>query len=353
MAWYRCRHKGDGGVTPVGDATDGDVLSGKTYMNALGASTGTMPNRGAVSPSGLNCGGSYTIPAGYHNGSGKVTANSLASQTKVDSGKTAVTAGTMVSGYQGWVNGTKVTGTFTAQAGSASPSTSSQTKYPDSGKYFSSFTVSAISPQRSNGTYVDSTGIDSTAPYAHIPYGYYPSYSSNRAYVYFTAAQVQNFHKHTSTATPTGGDLNNSQYNLGEYHSYRYVNTKVCYDAGYSAGVHNGTDGFLQGLARNAFWFSINNSCGGDVTTTTVSGQNQVTINSINTGIVVVTNRNTGKFLNLLCKYNTYWRCIDDDAGSTQNSGLTYVDASQSGKFILRTASGVDNFFNVWIYNTY
>ena len=26
----------------------------------------------------LNCGGSYTIPAGYHNGSGKVTTNSLA-----------------------------------------------------------------------------------------------------------------------------------------------------------------------------------------------------------------------------------------------------------------------------------
>ena len=42
---------------------------------------GTMENRGAVSAS-LNAGQSYTIPAGYHNGSGKVTANSLASQTQ-------------------------------------------------------------------------------------------------------------------------------------------------------------------------------------------------------------------------------------------------------------------------------
>lgn len=33
-----------------------------------------MANQGAVSSS-LNPGGSYTIPAGYHNGSGKVTAN--------------------------------------------------------------------------------------------------------------------------------------------------------------------------------------------------------------------------------------------------------------------------------------
>ena len=39
-----------------------------------------MTNCGAVSSS-LNAGRSYTIPAGYHNGSGKVTANSLSSQT--------------------------------------------------------------------------------------------------------------------------------------------------------------------------------------------------------------------------------------------------------------------------------
>lgn len=74
--------------------------------------SGTMPNNGAVSPTALSAGGSYTIPAGYHNGSGTVTAKSLSSQTGVDSGKTAVTAANMLTGYQGWVNGTKVSGTM-------------------------------------------------------------------------------------------------------------------------------------------------------------------------------------------------------------------------------------------------
>ena len=39
-----------------------------------------MVNNGAKTAS-LNCGGSYTIPAGYHNGSGKITANTAASQS--------------------------------------------------------------------------------------------------------------------------------------------------------------------------------------------------------------------------------------------------------------------------------
>ena len=36
--------------------------------------TGTMTNNGAISKT-INAGESYTIPAGYHNGSGKVTTN--------------------------------------------------------------------------------------------------------------------------------------------------------------------------------------------------------------------------------------------------------------------------------------
>lgn len=57
-----------------GNASDGQVLSGQTYYNtdAKTKRTGTMPNRGAVNQS-LAINGSYTIPAGFHNGSGKVT----------------------------------------------------------------------------------------------------------------------------------------------------------------------------------------------------------------------------------------------------------------------------------------
>lgn len=65
------------GEPPTGNAVVGDVLYGKTFSNADGTDkVGTMPNNGKVTPSALNPGGSYTIPAGYHNGQGVVSANS-------------------------------------------------------------------------------------------------------------------------------------------------------------------------------------------------------------------------------------------------------------------------------------
>ena len=68
--------------------------------------TGTMANNGAVTKT-LNTGESYTIPEGYHNGSGKVTVNSLASQTSA-----TATANDLLSGKTAWVNGNKITGTL-------------------------------------------------------------------------------------------------------------------------------------------------------------------------------------------------------------------------------------------------
>ena len=104
------------GLTPVDTGktavTAAQMLTGYQAWVEGEKVTGTMTDRGAVTPSALSAGGSYTIPAGYHNGSGKVTAKSLASQTGVDSGKTAVAAAQMLTGYQGWVNGTKVSGTM-------------------------------------------------------------------------------------------------------------------------------------------------------------------------------------------------------------------------------------------------
>lgn len=85
----------------------GDILTGKTGVNQEGEPlAGSMPNKGAVSQS-LNAGGSYTIPAGYHNGAGKVTANSLSSQTSANA-----TAAQILSGQTAWVNGAKVTGSM-------------------------------------------------------------------------------------------------------------------------------------------------------------------------------------------------------------------------------------------------
>lgn len=82
-----------GTFTSDANAYASGILSGLTaYVNSSKI-TGTMANQGAVSQS-LNAGGSYTIPAGYHNGSGKVTANSLSSQTSA-----TANAGTILSGY--------------------------------------------------------------------------------------------------------------------------------------------------------------------------------------------------------------------------------------------------------------
>lgn len=56
-------------------ASAGDVLTGKVFVDSTGAQkSGTMANNGAVAATidGLNT-TSYTIPAGYHSGSGTVT----------------------------------------------------------------------------------------------------------------------------------------------------------------------------------------------------------------------------------------------------------------------------------------
>lgn len=122
-------HDGKGKVTAKSldlqtqaSAAAGDILKDKTaYVNGSKV-TGTMANQGAKTAS-LNCGGSYTIPAGYHNGSGKVTANSLASQT---SGTAAV--GNILKDKTAWVNGNKITGTIASRgAATITPGTANQT----------------------------------------------------------------------------------------------------------------------------------------------------------------------------------------------------------------------------------
>ena len=89
------------------DAAAENVLTGKVIVDATGAEIiGSMPDNGAKT-STLDAGGSYTIPAGYHNGSGKITAKDLASQTAA-----TAAAAEILNGETAWVDGTKVTGTM-------------------------------------------------------------------------------------------------------------------------------------------------------------------------------------------------------------------------------------------------
>ncbi len=68
----------EGTLNPDTTLADSQALSGQTFLKwnpqtkLFEKRTGSMANRGAVSQS-LAINGSYTIPAGYHNGSGKVT----------------------------------------------------------------------------------------------------------------------------------------------------------------------------------------------------------------------------------------------------------------------------------------
>lgn len=61
----------------TGNATTADVLSGKTFMSSASPNeqTGAMTNNGAVTASLTADGQVYTIPAGYHDGTGTVSAN--------------------------------------------------------------------------------------------------------------------------------------------------------------------------------------------------------------------------------------------------------------------------------------
>lgn len=110
-------------------ATAADVLSTKVIVVATGESvTGTMTNNGAVSRT-LDASAnnqSYTVPAGYHSGSGTVS--------------------------------------IVLEQKTATPSTSSQTIVPTSGKVLSQVTVNAIP-----GNFADTTNDDAVD--ANILYG--------------------------------------------------------------------------------------------------------------------------------------------------------------------------------------
>ena len=102
-------------------AVASNILTGKTAWVNGNKITGIMPNKGAPTTA-LNCGGTYNIAAGYYSG-GKVTANSLSSQTSA-----TARAGDIRKSKTAWVNGSKLTGTMTEKgAATYTPSTSNQT----------------------------------------------------------------------------------------------------------------------------------------------------------------------------------------------------------------------------------
>ena len=113
-----------------------EILAGKTaYVNG-NKLTGTMRNNGAVTGTISTKDESYTIPIGYHDGSGKV-AISTTEQAKLIA--TNIRSGVKILGVTGTMSGT--------EAKTATPSTTQQTILPDSTggyNYLSQVTVKAI-----------------------------------------------------------------------------------------------------------------------------------------------------------------------------------------------------------------
>lgn len=124
--------------TSDADAGVAEILATKTaYVNGTKL-TGTMPNRGSVTGTISTKAGQYTIPQGYHDGSGKV---SIASTEQAKIIASNIKAGIQILGVTGTYSGEAVS----AQAKTATPSTSQQTILPDTGyDYLSQVTVNAI-----------------------------------------------------------------------------------------------------------------------------------------------------------------------------------------------------------------
>lgn len=111
--------------TSADTAAASEILRGKTAHVKGKLVTGSMPNNGAVSGSIDTVAGQYTIPQGYHDGSGKVSI-STAEQAKLVAKN--IRQGVVVLGITGTMSTTEG---LKAQAKTATPKTTKQTIIPD------------------------------------------------------------------------------------------------------------------------------------------------------------------------------------------------------------------------------
>ena len=124
-----------------GDATVAvaEMLTGKTAYARGTKLTGTMPNNGAVTGEISTKDGAYTIPQGYHDGSGKVSIDAT-EQAKILAKN--IREGVTILGVKGSMSGSEG---VKAQSKTVSPSKALQTVLPDEGyTHLSQVTVKAI-----------------------------------------------------------------------------------------------------------------------------------------------------------------------------------------------------------------
>nr|DAF60841.1 MAG TPA: tail protein [Siphoviridae sp. ctVDC13] len=124
-----------------GDATVAvaEMLAGKTAYARGTKLTGTMKNNGSVTGNITTKTQTYTIPQGFHDGSGKVQI-ATAEQAKII--PTNIRDGVTILGVKGTMSGTEGA---KPQQKTVTPSTTAQTIMPDTGyNYLSQVTVNPI-----------------------------------------------------------------------------------------------------------------------------------------------------------------------------------------------------------------
>ena len=125
--------------TTDADATASEILYGKTAYVNKNKLTGSMPNRGGVTGTINTKAGTYSIQAGYHDGSGTVSIDST-EQAKIIADN--IKSGVTILGVEGDYTGEAIS----AQTKNVTPYTTSQTILPDSGyDYLSQVNIAAIS----------------------------------------------------------------------------------------------------------------------------------------------------------------------------------------------------------------
>lgn len=127
--------------TQDANASASEILTNKSAYVKGSKVSGSMPNRGAVSGSISTKAGEYTVPQGYHDGSGKVAIDST-EQSKIIAEN--IRQGVTLLGVAGSMSGTE---DVVAETKSVTPSTSAQTILPDTSggyNYIAEVDVAAI-----------------------------------------------------------------------------------------------------------------------------------------------------------------------------------------------------------------